>query len=363
MKKRNWLIIIVCFICITAFLFLFINKKESNNFSLWNEEGVINELIKYVEDVTNPKSENYIPEEDRIAVFDLDGTLLCEQAPIYSEWMMYAQRVLDDPNYNATQEMKDVANEILNAAINKMIPENTEEDESYYFGIAFDGMLTDDYKEYIGNFLNQEVDGFDNMTYKDSYYRPMVEVLKYLDEHDFVIYVVSGTDRDFDRIVMDYIYHIPYYQVIGSDCYNEGNHHDDVDYLQYQYDKDEEVMRDSTRIIKNVKASKVMQMYQEIGQKPVLAFGNSSGDQSMFTFTSTNEKYKTAVFCIVPDDNEREYASQSKTEKLTKICLENNYHVVSMKDDFLTIYGEGVNKNPNNMKLTYRLLDIYKNKQ
>jgi len=359
---------LICILCVLCLIFGFAScKKQEENqkeyFSLWNKDGVINKLVAYVEDVTDENSENFIPIEDRIVVLDLDGTLICEQAPIYYEWMMYSQRVLDDPSYSASQEMKDLAAQILNAGINKSIPENIEEDESHALGLAFDGMLTDDYKEYIKRFMEQEVDGFDNMTYKESYYRPMVEVLKYLDDNDFILYIVSGTDRDLDRITMDYIYHIPYYQIIGTDCYNEGSHHDDVDYLKYQYDQDEEVMRDSTRIIKNVKSSKVMQMYQEIGQKPVLAFGNSSGDQSMFTFTATNEKYKTAVFCLVPDDDEREYASQSKVDKLTKLCEENGYYVISMKNDFLTIYGENVTKNPENMDFTQHLLEIYNKQQ
>jgi len=274
---------------------------------------------------------------------------------------MYSYRVLEDPTYDAPQELKDLAAQILNAGIDKKIPENIEEDESLALGVAFDGMLTDDYKEYCKTFMEHEVDGFDNLTYKESYFRPMVQVLKYLDDNDFIIYVVSGTDRDLDRITMDYIYHIPYYQVIGTDCYNEGSHHDDVNYLEYQYDQDEEVMRDSTRIIKNVKSSKITQMYQEIGQQPVMAFGNSSGDQSMFTFTATNPNYKTAVFCVVPDDDERDYASESKVTKLTKLCEENGYNVISMKNDFLTLYGEGVTKNPSNMKFTNHLLDLYNN--
>jgi len=336
-------------------------QVEKDYFSEWNKDGVINKLVEYVENVTDENNDNFIPIEDRIVVFDLDGTLLCEQAPIYYEWMMYCHRVLDDPTYSASQQLKDLAKQILDAGIDKNIPENIEEDESKYLGIAFDGMLTDDYKEYIKNFMEHEVDGFDNMTYKDSYYRPMIQLLQYLDDNDFIIYIVSGTDRDLDRVTMDYFYHIPYYQIIGTDCYNEGSHHDDVNYLEYQYDIDEEVMRDSTRIIKNVKSSKVMQMYQEIGQKPVLAFGNSSGDQSMFTFTATNEKYTTAVFCVVPDDDEREYANISKVDKLTKLCEENGYNVISMKNDFLTIYGEDVKKNSNNMKFTYHLLDKYNN--
>jgi len=333
--------------------------SAETKFDQWDADGAIQEVVSYVENVTDPDSQDFIPEEDRIVVFDLDGTLFCEQAPIYSEWLLYAYRVLGDPDYEATQEMKDVAAEILRAGMEKTIPENTEEDESQMLGQAFDGVLVDDYKEYVKKFLDFEADGFDGMTYRESYYRPMVQLLEYLDEKDFVIYVVSGTDRDMDRIVMDGFYHIPYYQVIGSDCYSEGSNHDDVEYLEYQYDTDEQVMRDSTRIIKNVKSSKIMQIYQEIGQRPVMAFGNSSGDQSMFTFTAQNETYKTAVFCLVPDDDVREYASPSKVEKLTAMCEENGYHVISMKNDFLTIYGDDVTKNPDKLDLTESLFAKY----
>jgi len=114
MKNKKF-IYSLCIICLLLTGCNKQNKQEKNYFSQWKQDGVINELIKYVEDVTNEKSSNYIPKEDRIAVFDLDGTLLCEQAPIYCEWMMFAQRVLDDPTFSATQEMKDIAAQILNA--------------------------------------------------------------------------------------------------------------------------------------------------------------------------------------------------------------------------------------------------------
>jgi len=363
MKKRFVIVItaILCFSLLSGFIPKSICKKSG--FSDWKRDGAIKELIAYVEDVTNKRSKNYIPKEDRIAVFDLDGTLVGEQAPIYFEWVMFCQRVLDDPSFTATKEMKDLAMQILQAAIDKKIPENIEEDESIMFGLAFDDMTVEEYKEYVQSFLNREADGFDGLKYKDAYFRPMVQVLKYLEEHDFIIYICSGTDRDADRVLMDQFYHIPYYHVIGTDCYNEGSKHDDVNYLEYQYDNDEVVMRDSTRIIKNVKASKITQMYQEIGQKPVLAFGNSSGDQSMFTFTSANNKYKTAVFCIVPDDDVREYAGASKVEKLKASCEKNGWNVISMKDDFLRIYAEGVTKNPEKLSYTNSLIEKYKETQ
>ena len=329
----------------------------SGEFSMWNSQGTIQHLIDYVEAVTDEQSDDFIPVADRIAVFDLDGTLVGEQFPIYFEWLMFAQRVLDDPDFQADDEMKEVAREILTAGQNRSIPEDIEEKESQLFGKAFDGMTTEEYRNYVRDFLSQEADGFDGLTFGGAYYRPMTEVISYLEEHDFKVYICSGTDRDADRVMVSGFSDIPMYQVIGSDCYSEGSRHDEVYYLDYQFDPDEEVMRDDTRIIKNVKSSKVVQMAQELGQKPVLAFGNSSGDTSMFIYTTYNNPYKSAAFCLVPDDDEREYAYPEKVEKLKKSCEENGWYPVSMKDDFLTIYGDDVVKNAENLSFTEHLLE------
>jgi len=334
-------------------------EVEVDKFTMWNKDGAINNLINYVEDVTDENSENYIPKEDRIAIFDLDGTLLCEHFPTYIEFMLYCYRVLGDKDYKASDELKDFGLDVLNAIKTNSINEELEKKEYINFGKVFDSMPVEEYKEYLKKFLEIEVDGFENMSFKDAYFRPMVEVLAYLEENDFIVYVCSGTDRDLDRVLMDGFYHLPYYQVIGTDCYNEGSKHDDVDYLEYQYDKDEVVIRDDTPIIKNIKSSKIAQIYQEIGQKPVLAFGNSTGDFSMFSYTASNDKYKTAIFCLLPDDDEREYANMNKVETLTKACKENGYYTVSMKDDFLTMFDDNVKKNPSKMDFTNSLIDNY----
>lgn len=336
----------LCLVFMAISLFGCSMKKD--DFTMWKSDGTIKELVSYVEDVTNKKSDNYIPAEDRIAVFDLDGTLVGEQFPIYFEWLMFAQRVLADPSCQADEEMKQVAEDILLAGENRHIPEDIEEKESLLFGKAFDKMTTDEYRAYVEAFLAQNADGFDNLTFGNAYFRPMTEVIDYLEKNEFKIFVCSGTDRDADRVMLRGFSDVPYYQVIGSDCYSEGTKHDEVYYLDYQFESDEEVMRDDTRIIKNVKASKIVQMSQEIGQKPVLAFGNSTGDTSMFIYTTYGNPYKSAAFCIVPDDDEREYAYPEKVEKLEDLCQTNGWHTISMKDDFLTIYGDDVTKNVEN---------------
>ena len=94
--------------------------------------------------------------------------------------------------------------------------------------------------------------------------------------------------------------------------------------------------------------SKPAQMQQEIGQKPVLAFENSTGDTSMFMYTTDQNPYRSAAFCLLPDDDDREIAYPEKVENLTAFCEENGWYTVSMKDDFKTIYKEGVKKNLDN---------------
>lgn len=357
MNRRKQL---MCLILTALSVFLCSCGKQSSalesEFTLWNGDGAINELVSYVEDVTDEKSENYIPEKDRIAVFDLDGTLVGEQFPIYFEWLMFTQRVLDDPDFTADDEMKETAVDILNAGKNRSIPEDVEERESRLLGKAFDGMTIGDYRSYVRDFLSIPADGFDGLTFGEAYYRPMQEVVNYLENNQFKIYICSGTDREADRVMVSGFTDIPMYQVIGSDYYSEGADHRDEYYLDYQFGADEAVVRTDDRIIKNVKSSKVVQMSQELGQKPVLAFGNSSGDTSMFVYTTCGNPYKSAAFCILPDDDEREYAYPEKVESLTQKCEQNGWYTISMKNDFLTIYGDGVSKNENKFDFVDGLL-------
>ena len=91
-----------------------------------------------------------------------------------------------------------------------------------------------------------------------------------------------------------------------------------------------------------VKMSKVAQMEQELGQKPVLVFGNSTGDVPMAICADTDNRYLTEVFFILCDDTEREYGNVSKAEKVAAICGEYGWQTISMKNDWATIYGEDI---------------------
>ena len=89
---------------------------------------------------------------------------------------------------------------------------------------------------------------------------------------------------------------------------------------------------------------KLSKITKEIGKQPVLAFGNSDGDTSMLNYAISNTKYKGQGYMLVADDIDRDYANLEKAESLRTMWIEKNFHVISMKNDFKTIYGDNVLK-------------------
>ena len=97
-------------------------------------------------------------------------------------------------------------------------------------------------------------------------------------------------------------------------------------------------------VIKNLKMNKVSAIVREIGRKPVLAFGNSSGDSAMLNYTINGNKYRSAAFFLLCDDLERELGNLNKAAKCKELADTYGWIPVSMRDDFATIYGEDVTR-------------------
>ena len=116
----------------------------------------------------------------------------------------------------------------------------------------------------------------------------------------------------------------------------------EIEGLKYNFTHDEELITGGEFIIKNLKMNKVTAIQREIGQQPVLCFGNSSGDAAMANFTITNNRYKSGAFLLCCDDLDRENGNLNKAESMRQSCEENGWTAVSMKNDWTTIYGDGV---------------------
>lgn len=318
------------------------NQKDP--FSKWNKNAAsLKALQTFVEDVTNEKSSDFVPEEDRIAVFDMDGTLYGEKAPIYVEWWMYAYRVLEDPACQATEAQKKVGEKIMKAVETGKIPEELEEEHANAQAEVFAGMTLEEYDRYVKDFIAGKAIGFGDLCLNQMWYQPMIEVVDYLTDHAFTVYICSGTDRFMVRSMAEGMFKdLPADRIIGMDVTLEGSEQDRADGLDYEYTRKDQVIRGDELLVKNVKANKVAQMAQEIGRKPILSFGNSSGDTSMAMYVTTDNPYKSDAFMLIADDTERENGNPEKAAELKQKWNDFGWNVISMKNDFATIYGEGI---------------------
>ncbi len=311
----------------------------------WNPDSPsLQALIEYVEAVTDDTSPDYIPPEDRIATFDMDGTLMGELFPTYLEVMLLTERILADPLYKPDEEMLEFGRMTRDHALDKSFPEDYDYEFSYHQAKAFAGMTLKEYADFITRFLLKNADGFEGMTYAEAFYLPMVDVVEYLQDYGFKCFVVSGSDRFIVRTFIEGMLDIPDENIIGSDTALKAKGQGDTDGIEYVFTGDDTLVRTDELIIKDLKTNKVLQIAQEIGRQPVLSFGNSSGDVSMHNYALYGNRYRSAVFQLVADDDVRDYGNPEKGSELSKKWESMSFNVISMRDDWKTIYGDNVKK-------------------
>ena len=295
-----------------------IHVKKASDFKYWTKNSVPKQkLIEYVTDVTNKKSKNFIPVADRIAVFDVDGTLVCETAPFCFDFMMFVHRALDDPNYTASAQDKANGEAVKAAIYNHKMTNDVRRKHCASNASVFAGMTAAEYADYTKKFLNTPVEGFSNLKVGEAFYLPMVEVISYLKANDFKIFLVSGAERDYTRILAEVV-EVDSDNILGTDYRYVAKTQGDTDGMDYIFTANDKVVRGEF-ISKNINMNKVSLMAREIGKQPVIAFGNSGGDSSMFNFTATNPKYKTKIFALLCDDTEREFGKLSAAEKMRNL--------------------------------------------
>ena len=323
-------------------------QPNSDALSLWNDSAAAKkELTEYVEAVTKEGSPDFIPVENRIAVFDLDGTLACETDPCYFDHCIFYHRVMEDPDYKdkASDFEKQVASEVKTFMETGESRPDSMERHGKAVASAFAGMTPEELVSYVSEYAKTPAPGYEGITRAEQFYKPMLEVVDYLKANDFTVYVVSGTDRFIVRgLVEASPLDLPNNQLIGSDVTLVAPDQGDTDGLDYEFDADDQLVMGGTFIVKNLDMNKVTVIQQEIGEKPVLAFGNSGSDFSMAQYALNDNQYKAKAFMLCCDDTERENGNIEKAEKMVASCKENGYTAISMKNDWKTIYGENVKR-------------------
>ncbi|SPA00779.1 putative nonspecific acid phosphatase [Cupriavidus taiwanensis] len=295
----------------------------------WRDGAARQALLKFVADVTRPGSPGFVPPEERVAVFDNDGTLWSEQ-PLYFQFFFLLDQIRaaapQHPEWRGNPAFKALmANDMQGLMRN-------EKALAALIARANSGMTVDEYDRTIRDWLAKSRHPKFNRPYTELVYQPQLELLSYLRANGFKTYIVSGGTIDFMRPWSQAIYGIPPEQVIGSS-----------QAVRYQVRDGKPVLvRDPKLDFIDDGPGKPVGIYRHIGRRPILAVGNSDGDLQMLEYTTGGDGPRLAVL-VHHDDAEREFAydRQSKVGKLDKAldaARAKGWTVVSMKRDWQQVY-------------------------
>ena len=299
------------------------------------------EIVRLLEEIDREGSPGYVPREDRIAVFDFDGTLFGERFPTYFDHLLLMRRVLHDDSYEAPAETRAYVAALEQAELNRAEAPKGDKSNAQYTAEAFAGMTVAEYRAYIRDFMSTPVIGFSGMTYGEGFFRPMVSLVRTLAEHGFRVYILSASERQYVRELIRGTLDswIPPERVIGSRFSLAATGQGDADGRKYTYSMADQVILSGNLLLKTEKMNKVTAIVEEIGQPPLLVFGNSSGDLAMGVYAQQNGG---KAFMLLCDDTERDYGDPAEAEAFGKSCDGLGIQTVSMRDEFETIYGETV---------------------
>ncbi|WP_172276652.1 MULTISPECIES: HAD family phosphatase [unclassified Lentimicrobium] len=307
------------------------NKKEiSNPLPSWNEVTSKQNIIRFVEDVTNESSPNFIEIEDRIATFDNDGNLWAEQ-PYYFQ-LRFA---LDMIQKMAPEHPEWKDDEVFQAAINNDIEAVLHSGEEGLIKIVMTSHANnsaEDFQADVTEWINTAKHPKTGKLYKEMVYQPMLEVLDYLRDHDFKLFIVSGGGIDFMRAFADQVYNIPKDQIVGSTI--------ETDFVIGE--NGPQIIRLPELNFNDDKKGKPIAINRHIGRIPVFASGNSDGDLQMMQYTDSGKGKKFMLY-LHHTDAEREWAYDrdshiGRLDKGLDEAAEKGWTVIDMKKDWKVIY-------------------------
>lgn len=296
-----------------------------NSLKLWNDGPTKTKIIEFVKSVTDESGPQYLTPSKRIATFDMDGTLLLEK-PQYALFDMATKQLLKDIEENPQLKTKQPYKAIY------------EEDwehfgNDWYSDTGLYSVLLYAAKDYTVEDYNQEIQTYFknnkherfNKSARDLVFAPMIELIEYLKMNEFDVYIVTGSTTQFVRSFATEIFQIPQEHIIGTTILTE-----------WTKNGDNESFTLKKEFIKpiNDEEGKPVNIRNKIGKVPVFAVGNSGGDYHMLQYSKAA---KHSIQLIVNhDDPDREYKYHDKEMK--KLCEENNWIAISMKDDFKEIF-------------------------
>ena len=267
----------------------------------WNDGPAKQGIVKFVQAATDSSSPQHVPPAARIAVFDNDGTLWSEQ-PLYFQGFFAFDRVKalapKHPEWKTQQPFKGILENDM-----KAVAAAGEKGLAEVIGATHSGMTTDEFAQIVKDWVAQAQHPRFKRPYTDLVYQPMLELLTYLRANGFKTFIVSGGGADFMRVFAEEVYGIPPEQVVGSVGETK---------LEMRNGKPALLKLPKINLVDD-KAGKPVGIHRFIGRRPVLAFGNSDGDQQMLEWAAAGDGLR--FMGLVHTDGEREWAPTGSLDR------------------------------------------------
>jgi phosphoserine phosphatase len=300
----------------------------------WNDTPTRRAILEFVAAVTEEGGADFVPPEERIAVFDNDGTLWCEHpGQVQGDFIVrrLAEMAAADPSLRSREPWR-AAVEGDGAWFADVVARHYRGDSSLVpilaEGVvrAFGGLTVEAFEDAADQFLRTARHPSLGVPYLDLTFAPMVELLGYLTAHGFTNYIVSGGGRDFLRPVAEELYGIPRERIIGSA-------------VTLRFDEPTAgIVREAALGLLDDGPAKPVEIWGRIGRRPILAAGNANGDIPMLRYTEGN-RHRSLRLLVVHDDPDREFAYRAGAEQALETARERGWLVAGMRDDFAEVFA------------------------
>ena len=329
MEKTNQVYLILIFALIACLIFSSI-VFAADPLPSWNDGTAKEAILEFVNAVTDKSRNGYVPPAERIATFDNDGTLWVEY-PMYTQFLFAFERVKElapqHPEWKTRQPFK----ALLEGDI-KTVGASGMKGVMEIILATHSGMTATEFAQEAGTWLKTTQHPKFKRPYVKCIYQPQVELLEYLRANGFKTFIVSGGGIAFMRPISEEAYGIPPEQVVGSSVVTE---------FQVKDGKPELVRMPKINFI-NDKAGKPVGIYQHIGRRPILAFGNSDSDIQMIEYTMAGDGRRLGLF-VHHTDAAREFAYDRKShvgtlDKALDQANANGWIIVDMKKDWKRVF-------------------------
>jgi phosphoglycolate phosphatase-like HAD superfamily hydrolase len=304
----------------------------------WNDGPAKQAIVEFVKATTTEGSPKFVPQAERVATFDQDGTLWVEH-PMYTQVMYCLERV--PAVVAAKPELKNVEpfRTVISGNREAMAKLSMKDLETILMA-TLTGMSVDEFNADVKKWITSAKDPRWKRPYTELTYQPMQEVLKHFRDNGYKTYIVTGGGQDFVRVYANQVYGIPPEQVVGT-----------AGGTKYEYDKKGRpfLTKEPKLLLNDNNAGKPEAIHLMIGRRPHAAFGNSTGDQQMLEYTGAGDGARLMML-VLHDDPQREYAygpaqgqPNSKigtfTQALYDEAKQKKWTVISMKKDWRQVFA------------------------